>query len=159
MGQRFSTYRQKIRWMQRRLHSAHPPRRQWVTIDISGQEIRNRSAFKKRMLARRYFSLEHGDWWGWVYLTTPGVYVVHRKDRVLYVGSTATTLEDRLCSHHVISRFGTRLRDDGRTIALQDTNVISFYRCIDRLTAECLEDQLIRLFHPRYNHRNVFSLL
>lgn len=115
---------------------------------------------RNELLAKRYSSSEEGAYDGWIYLTTPGAYVVQRNGQVIYAGSTGTTFEERICSHHVIARFGWRWSDLNRpsTLILADTDVVTFYECADKVTAEVFEDDLIEMFHPQFNRKRAISL-
>ena len=45
-----------------------------------------------------------------------------------------------------------------RLLLLHLTDTLTFYCCLDKLTAEFLEQRLIDLFKPPCNRRNVFRL-
>lgn len=45
-------------------------------------------------------------------------------------------MEQRFGGHHIVSKFGTRLRDDINTVILEDSDLVVFYRCCDGATAE-----------------------
>lgn len=154
----FQENRQRVRWLQWRLHRKRPPRRQWRVHDVTGGQIKDRSAWQNPALADCYGFGRGG-------MENPGVYIVHRLNRVLYVGHTSTWLEERLRTHHRISLYLSRslyisqrqAMNSKHFLILLYIDFVTFYECLDKLIAECLEQHLIDLFDPPYNHRNVFG--
>jgi hypothetical protein len=151
----------RIAELHRRINKSLDCRSKLTVVNTTGAAIKNNSAFNNRKLAKRWFSPDGRDWLGWVYLKTPGAYVVQRSGKLLYVGSTSTTFEERICSHHVIARFGLRWSDLDRdfTLALADTDVVTFFECRNGFLARLLEQELIDMFTPPYNRRNAIDRL
>jgi hypothetical protein len=140
----------QTRWWQWRLHSSARPRRQWKAHRVPGRQIRDGTAWQNRELANFYIDIANGDFGGRVWVSNPGAYAVVRDNRVIVVGSTWRSLQERISGHHLISRFGLRLRDlaSDRSFVLADSDLVVFYRCSDGPTAEQLESCLFCFFHP-----------
>jgi hypothetical protein len=131
----FAAYRAHAREAQLEFHRNCPPKNcapaeYWRVHDVTGEQIRTRSAWLNEAM---------GDSLG---LGSPGVYVWHRGDRVLYVGLTEKCLRLRLRTHKVITRR-----------QLRDTDGLTFYDCEPYYATWNLEQWLIRLFQPPFNRR------
>ncbi len=154
----FHASRDRLLDLHWQVHRSHPPRDQYRVHEIAGRDINDASAFRDQTLA---------DVWhyGRAWAENPGAYLVVREDRVLYAGHLSTWLKDRLETHRTISLSLSRSPLMSRREALRaksvivliDTDLVMFYECWDKVTAESFEDDLIRLFTPPFNHRNAVA--